>query len=98
MFLTLVLNSRMIFRMEPARSIITKLGGEGAVALICGTALSAPYRWQHPRARRGTGGLIPQRHHRALMDYAQAHRIPLAAEEFLPPRAGAPAQPEEEAA
>jgi len=73
--------------MEPARSIITKLGGEGAVALICGTALSAPYRWQYARERGGTGGLIPQRHHRPLMDYAQAQRIPLVAEEFLPPRA-----------
>ncbi len=77
--------------MDPARSIITKLGGEAAVAHICGTATSAPYRWQHARERGGTGGLIPQRHHRALMDYAQANRIPLAAEEFLAPRRPPPA-------
>jgi hypothetical protein len=80
--------------MEPARSIITKLGGETAVAHICGTALSAPYRWQYPRERGGTGGLIPQRHHRALMDYAQARCIPLAAEEFLAPRGIRPADGE----
>ena len=80
--------------MEPARSIITKLGGETAVAHVCGTALSAPYRWQHPRERGGTGGLIPQRHHRALMDYAQARRIPLAAEEFMAPRVARPADGE----
>ena len=77
--------------MDPARSIITKLGGETAVAHICGTAASAPYRWQYARERGGTGGLIPQRHHRALMDYAEAKRIPLAAEEFLAPRRPPPA-------
>ena len=67
--------------MDPARSIITKLGGETAVAHICGTAASAPYRWQYAR----------ERHHRALMDYAEAKRIPLAAEEFLAPRRPPPA-------
>jgi hypothetical protein len=72
--------------MEPARSIITKLGGETAVAQICGTAISAPYRWQYARERGGTGGIIPQRHHRALLDYAEVRRIPLRADEFLPPR------------
>ena len=29
--------------------------------------------------------LIPQAHHRALLDYADAHGIALAAEEFLTP-------------
>jgi hypothetical protein len=84
--------------MEPARSIITKLGGEGAVALICGIAVSGPYRWQYPRERGGTGGLIPQRHHRALIDHAEANGIPLTAEEFLPPRVGEPASRHEAAA
>jgi hypothetical protein len=70
--------------MEPARSIIAKLGGEGVVAHLCRLSLSAPYRWQSPRLRGGTGGLIPQRHHRILIDFARARRIPLDAEEFLP--------------
>jgi hypothetical protein len=51
--------------------------------------LSAPYRWQHEKSRGGTGGLIPQAHHRRLLDYADAHGITLAAEEFLTPRASA---------
>ena len=74
--------------MEPATAIIKKLGGEAKVAGIAGTALSAPYRWQHEKSRGGTGGLIPQAHHRRLLDYA--HGIALTAEEFLMPRAGAP--------
>jgi hypothetical protein len=59
--------------MDPATTIIKKLGGEAKVAGIVGTALSAPYRWQHEKSRGGTGGLIPQAHHRRLLDYADAH-------------------------
>ena len=73
--------------MDPATAIIRKLGGEAKVAAIAGTALSAPYRWQHEKSRGGTGGLIPQTHHRRLLDYAHAHGIALTAEEFLLPRA-----------
>jgi hypothetical protein len=69
--------------MDPAQRIIARLGGEAHVAFITGTAYTAPYRWQAPRRKGGTGGLIPQRHHRRLLDYARANGIPLGAEEFL---------------
>jgi hypothetical protein len=72
--------------MEPAASIIRKFGGEARLAEIAGTARSAPYRWRQEKSRGGTGGLIPQTHHRALLDYAQTHGVALSAEEFLPPR------------
>jgi len=72
--------------MDPATRIIRKLGGEAKVADIAGTARSAPYRWQHDKSRGGTGGLIPQAHHRNLLDYAEAHGIELSAEDFLMPR------------
>src|SRR5258705_10992302 len=71
--------------MGPAPAIIRNLGGEVKVAGIAGTALSAPYRWQHEKSRGGTGGMIPQAYHRRLLDYADAHGIALAAEEFLTP-------------
>jgi hypothetical protein len=71
--------------MDPAASIIKRLGGAAAVAAATGTALTAPYRWQYPRARGGTGGLIPQRHHRALINFAKRCTIALGAEDFLPP-------------
>jgi hypothetical protein len=69
--------------MEPAKTIIKRLGGEAKVAEITGTAFTAPYRWQHPREKGGTGGTIPQRHFRALLDYAQANEIPLTAADLL---------------
>lgn len=77
--------------MEPASSIIKKLGGEAKVAEITGMAFTAPYRWQHDKSKGGTGGLIPQRLHRVLLDYAHANDIPLIAEEFLAPRSPEPA-------
>jgi hypothetical protein len=80
-----------IKQMDPATRIIRKLGGEAKVADITGTAFTAPYRWQHEKSRGGTGGLIPQAHHRVLLDYAQAHGIALLAEEFLAPRNVGPA-------
>jgi hypothetical protein len=70
--------------MEPASSIIKKLGGEAIVAAITETAYTAPYRWQAPRAKGGTGGTIPQRYHRVLLDYARSKDIPLTAADFLP--------------
>jgi hypothetical protein len=73
-----------ISRSSPASIIIARLGGEAIVALITGTAYTAPYRWQAARRKGGTGGLIPQRHHRRLIDYARAKGIPLSADEFLP--------------
>lgn len=81
--------------MEPAHSIIKKLGGEAAVAKITGTAYTAPYRWQHARDKGGAGGLIPQRYHPVLLDYARAQGIPLAAEEFLPPTGESPLSPQD---
>lgn len=70
--------------MEPARSIIRKLGGEANVALIVQRASTAPYRWQYPRDKGGTEGVIPQRYHPMLLDYARANGIDLKPEEFLP--------------
>jgi hypothetical protein len=74
--------------MEPASSIIKKLGGEAIVSKVTKTAYTAPYRWQYPRARGGTGGIVPQRHHRKLLTFAQQNDIGLKAEDFLPPMKG----------
>lgn len=73
-----------IQKSSPASLVIGRLGGEAVVSAITGTAYTAPYRWQAPRAKGGTGGLIPQRHHRRLLDYARSKGIPLTADEFLP--------------
>ncbi|GGC60397.1 hypothetical protein [Chelatococcus reniformis] len=87
--------------MEPARSIIKRLGGEAAVAAVTGTAYTAPYRWQYAKAKGGTGGVIPQRHHRRLLSFAAKVGVALQPEDFLPPAevaaSGAILQPQPEA-
>lgn len=70
--------------MEPAAAIIERLGGPKVVSTITGAAYTAPYRWQHPRDKGGTGGLIPQKHHVTLLNYARDQGIPLQAADFLP--------------
>lgn len=72
--------------MEPASTIIKRLGGPPVVSKVTATAYTAPYRWQSPREKGGTGGTIPQRYHRALLDYARSRRIKLRAADFLPAR------------
>ena len=70
--------------MEPARTIIKRLGGEAVVARITNMAFTAPYRWQHSRAKGGTDGLIPQKHIPTLLEYARQNGIELSANDFLP--------------
>jgi hypothetical protein len=70
--LTFISEYQKLPGMDPASAIIEKLGGEAKVAEITGMAFTAPYRWQHDKSKGGTGGLIPQAHHRALLDYANA--------------------------
>lgn len=70
--------------MEPASSIIARLGGEKVVSEITGKAYTAPYRWQHPVEKGGTGGLIPQKYHRVLLSYAETNGIDLIASDFVP--------------
>lgn len=69
--------------MEPAHTIVKRLGGEARVSEITGTSGNAPYRWQYPREKGGTGGLIPQRYHRTLLNHARDEGVDLKAEDFL---------------
>lgn len=70
--------------MEPASTIIEILGGEAKVAEAAGVALTAPYRWQQPRAKGGTGGVIPHWHVGKLLDHAKANGIELTPLQFAP--------------
>lgn len=76
--------------MEPARTIIARLGGPGAICSALGLAYTAPYRWTYAREKGGTGGLIPQRHHPALLQMARGLGIQLDPADFLPKSEVAP--------
>lgn len=64
-------------RMEPAASIIKKLGGHVAVSTYLKTAKNAPYRWTYSKERGGTGGVIPHWHHDDLLKMAADLGIPM---------------------
>lgn len=70
--------------MEPAHTIIERLGGEAAVARIAGVAITAPYRWQQPRSKGGTGGVIPHWHVGKLLAHAEACGLDITAASFAP--------------
>lgn len=73
-------------KLEPAESIISKLGGPAVVASVVAVHRTRVSNWKRPKDKGGTGGLIPQQYHRILLDHARDNSIALSAEEFLPPR------------
>lgn len=70
--------------MEPARTIITDLGGPTAVARICGVHRTRVSNWMRPRKVGGTGGIIPQKHHRVILNELHKLGIKKSAEDLLP--------------
>jgi hypothetical protein len=70
--------------MEPASTIVKRLGGPKIVAKVLGVSYTVPYKWQYSKAGQGTGGTIPLRYIRTLLDYARDQNIELYAEDFIP--------------
>jgi hypothetical protein len=64
-------------QLEPARSVVTKLGGVRATARILSIAPSAVSRWMAERDNKGTGGVVPQKHWKALLFFAKKEKIKL---------------------
>ncbi len=71
-------------RLEPAASVIAKLGGLSAVSRLTGTTAQTVLRWRFPKTAGGTGGVIPQRYHLLLLDDAKSKGISLTADDLLP--------------
>lgn len=71
--------------MEPAATIIKKLGGTGPVASVTGAHRSRVWKWTQPKAKGGTDGVIPIEHIRVLIALGKEIGVDLAAEDFLPP-------------
>lgn len=70
--------------LDPARSVIAKLGGPDAVRAITGKSLSRIYRWMYPADRGGTDGVIPHVDARKMLDHAKANGIDLSPADFFP--------------
>lgn len=73
----------MTNHLEPATTVIKKLGGVEATAAIVGVDCSRVRRWRLPRESGGTNGLIPARHHEALLSWARKHHKGLSYKDFF---------------
>lgn len=69
---------------EPAQTIISKLGGPSVVAKAVGVHRTRVSSWKRSRASGGTDGRIPQDHHASLLAFARRVGVELSAEDFLP--------------
>jgi hypothetical protein len=69
--------------LDPAKTIIERLGGVDEVAALTGAHRTRVFRWMYPSNRGGTGGVIPQRYFRVLLDHAESNGILMTADEFL---------------
>jgi hypothetical protein len=69
--------------LEPAKTVISKIGGVEAAASITGKHVSRVYRWMYPRDKGGTGGAVPHEDATKLLEHAKANGLPLAAADFF---------------
>ncbi len=75
--------------MEPAHTIIRRLGGPNKVAAIAGVHRTRVSNWKRSKDDGGTGGMIPFKHVPALLAAAREQGVELNAEDFLPQQAEA---------
>ena len=69
--------------LNPASHVIALLGGPQATAELAGVHISRVFRWTYPKARGGTGGLVPAQHQQHLLDCARARGIALEPADFF---------------
>lgn len=69
--------------LDPAHRVITLLGGKTFVARELDLSPSTITRWCSPHPD-GTGGTIPQRYWRALLDIADAEGVELSVTDLSP--------------
>lgn len=77
--------------LEPAFSIVNRLGGVAKISATCGVHRTRVYGWMRAKGAGGTGGTIPQKHHLQLLDLARRSDVPLTAADFLPRKQAEPA-------
>ena len=57
--------------LSPAEAVIRAWGGTRATARRFKVDPSTVHYWQLPKAKKGTGGLIPSNHHVTILDAAR---------------------------
>lgn len=71
-----------IHTMDPAYTVIEKLGGKSTVAQQLGLSKAQMTRWCAPADAGGTGGVIPQKYWAQLMQMARLQRVRITLKEL----------------
>lgn len=69
--------------LEPAHTVITICGGYAETARMSGRSEVRVRRWEYPKEKGGTGGLIPSDCQQTLLDAARAENKPLKPQHFF---------------
>jgi len=69
--------------MEPAASIIKKLGGPEAAARLIGVHRTRVFSWMRGREHGGTDGAIPQRHFNTILEIARSKGIEISVSDLV---------------
>lgn len=69
--------------LEPAHTVITICGGYAETARMSGRSEVRVRRWEYPKEKGGTGGLIPSDCQQTLLDAARAEGKDLRPEHFF---------------
>lgn len=73
---------QLLPRLNPAASIVDRLGGEAAVARMVDLSKVQVWRWMQPRSKQGTDGEIPRAHRPRLIACAYLQGIHLTEADF----------------
>lgn len=85
--------------LEPAHTVITICGGYAETARMSKRSEVRVRRWEYPKEKGGTGGLIPSDCQQVLLDAAIAEGKPLRPEHFfVPSLAVKPSEEQDDAA
>ena len=69
--------------MEPAKTVIARLGGAKHLALMLGLHRTSVYRWTQPSHIGGTNGLVPAKYQASILRLAMELGAPLSSEDFI---------------
>lgn len=69
--------------MNPASNIVSKLGGVPAVASALGVPNSTVLRWTYSKEKGGTGGVIPTKRQRQILNLAKERDVTVTPADFF---------------
>lgn len=68
---------------ESQAARITRICGVDRLSKWANVSVTQVYRWDYPREKGGSGGVIPSAHHQPILDGARTDQIALTPADFF---------------